>query len=80
MSIDKESDGVPEIHPSRPGTKINLSMIAAVVLFVAIGIGLIIWFVHHHPTSSKVMSERTFRPTAGAVIGRIDEPAASPVA
>lgn len=80
MSIDKESNGVPEVHPSRPGTKINLSMIAAVVLFFAIGIGLIIWFVHHHPTSPKVMSERTFRPTAGAVIGRIDAPAASAAA
>jgi hypothetical protein len=55
MSIDKESSGVPEVHPSRPGTKINLWMIAAVVLFLALGVGGIVWFAHHHATSAKLI-------------------------
>jgi hypothetical protein len=49
MSIDKASDGVPEVHPSRPGTKINLCMIGAVGVFLAIGILAIVWFAHHRP-------------------------------
>lgn len=36
MSIDKESNGLPEVNVQRRATKVNLWMIAAVVLFLGI--------------------------------------------
>ena len=36
MSIDKESNGVPEVNVHRRTTKVNLWMIAAVVCFLAL--------------------------------------------
>jgi hypothetical protein len=35
MSIDKESNGIPEVNVHRRTTKVNLWMIAAVVAFLA---------------------------------------------
>lgn len=36
MSIDKESNGVPEVNVHRRTTQVNLWMIAAVVFFFAL--------------------------------------------
>lgn len=36
MSIDKESNGVPEVNVHRRTTKVNLWMIAGIVLFFAV--------------------------------------------
>jgi hypothetical protein len=44
MSIDKESDGVPEIDPSKRTTKVNLFIIVAVGIFMAIG-GFLMWWL-----------------------------------
>jgi hypothetical protein len=43
MSIDKESDGMPEVDVSKRTTKVNLSVIVAVGLFMAVGAILIWW-------------------------------------
>ncbi len=34
MSIEQGSTGVPEVDPSRPATRVNLYMIAAILLFI----------------------------------------------
>ena len=44
MSIDKESDGVPEVDVSKRTTKVNLSVIVAVGLFLGIG-AVIMWWL-----------------------------------
>lgn len=43
MSIEKEGDGFPEMNPHRRTTKVNLSMIVAVLLFFAIAAGVAVW-------------------------------------
>jgi hypothetical protein len=43
MSIDKHSNGVPEVDLSKRTTKVNLSVIVAVVAFFAIG-GIAMWW------------------------------------
>lgn len=43
MSIDKESDGLPGINPRRRTTQINLAMIAAVFVFLAVTASLAVW-------------------------------------
>lgn len=43
MSIDKESDGVPEIDPRRRTTKVNLFIIVAVAAFLGVGALLMTW-------------------------------------
>jgi len=35
MSIDKESNGIPSVNVHRPDTKVNLSMVAAILVFLA---------------------------------------------
>jgi hypothetical protein len=44
MSIDKESDGVPEVDLSKRTTKVNLSVIVAVGLFLGFG-ALMMWWL-----------------------------------
>lgn len=44
MSIDKESDGVPEVDVTRRTTKVNLSMIVGVGAFMAFGVMLMWWW------------------------------------
>jgi len=46
MSIDKESNGVPEVNLHRRTTKVNLAIIIAVVVFLIIGIGTIAWLAN----------------------------------
>jgi hypothetical protein len=43
MSIDKESDGMPEVDMSKRTTKVNLSVIVAVGLFMTVGAILMWW-------------------------------------
>jgi hypothetical protein len=43
MSIDKESNGVPEVNLHKRTTKVNLSVIVGVVIFFVIG-GLAMWW------------------------------------
>lgn len=43
MSIQKESDGFPEINPRRRTTKVNFGVVLAVILFFAITIGVAVW-------------------------------------
>lgn len=43
MSIDKESNGVPEVNVHRPTTKVNLWMIAAVMIFFAVMAAAAVW-------------------------------------
>jgi len=43
MSIDKESHGFPEVNLQRRTTKVNVSMIAAVLLFFAVALGIGLW-------------------------------------
>lgn len=48
MSIDKESNGVPEVDMSKRTTKVNVSVILAVVTFFIIGGIAMWWWVTHH--------------------------------
>jgi hypothetical protein len=48
MSIDKESNGIPEFDSGRRTTKVNLSMIVAVGFFLVFGIIAFLFFKGHH--------------------------------
>jgi hypothetical protein len=48
MSIDKESNGVPEFDTRRRTTKVNISMMVAVGLFFIFGIVAFLYFQSHH--------------------------------
>lgn len=50
MSIQKDSDGFPEVNPGHRTTKVNFGVIVAVLLFLAIGVGLAVW-VSNRPES-----------------------------
>jgi hypothetical protein len=43
MSIDKESSGLPEVDAGKRTTKVNLSVIVAVGLFLAVGAFVMWW-------------------------------------
>ncbi|WP_158277468.1 hypothetical protein [Opitutus sp. ER46] len=43
MSIDKESNGLPQIDPHRSTTKVNFGVIAGVLVFLFLAVGGIIW-------------------------------------
>jgi hypothetical protein len=43
MSIDKNSTGFPEVNTHRPTTKVNLWMIAGMVIFLAVAAAVAIW-------------------------------------
>ena len=43
MSIEKESDGMPEVNPRHRTTKVNFSIIVAVLVFFAVTIGVALW-------------------------------------
>ncbi|MBS0632408.1 MAG: hypothetical protein JSS11_10865 [Verrucomicrobia bacterium] len=47
MSIDKKSNGVPEVNLSRRTTKVNLGMIIAVVLFFVLAAAGAYWASRH---------------------------------
>lgn len=44
MSIDKNSDGVPEVNMARRTSKVNLGVVIGVVLFLAAMGGVIFYF------------------------------------
>ena len=43
MSIDKDSSGLPEVNVHKRTTKVNLSVIAGVLLFFAITVAVVAW-------------------------------------
>jgi hypothetical protein len=43
MSIDKESSGVPEVNVHKRTTKVNLWMIAAILMFFVVMAGVAFW-------------------------------------
>lgn len=47
MGFDKD-DSQPIIQPARKTTKVNLAMIAAVLIFLALGAVAIYWMRTHH--------------------------------
>jgi|GEM_PF-3562600 len=50
MSIDKESNGVPEVDTRRRTTKVNLVIIIAVGLFYLAGV-IALWWMRRHGAS-----------------------------
>jgi uncharacterized protein HemX len=47
MGFD-QNETQPLIEPSRKTTKVNLAMVAAVLIFLALGAGAICWMKVHH--------------------------------
>jgi hypothetical protein len=47
MSIDKESSGFPEVNVHRPTTKVNLWMIVAILMFLAVAAAAAFWISRH---------------------------------
>ncbi len=45
MSIEKESDGLPEVNPHKPTTKVNFSIVFGVAIFFAAMAGVVWWIV-----------------------------------
>jgi hypothetical protein len=43
MSIDKESSGLPEVNVRHASTKVNLGMIAAIVLLFTVATAIAFW-------------------------------------
>ena len=43
MSIDKESSGFPEVNVHRPTTKVNLWMIADILMFLGVAAAAAFW-------------------------------------
>lgn len=43
MSIDKESSGIPEMNVHKRTTKVNLSIVAGVVLFLVMMGAVVVW-------------------------------------
>ena len=48
MSIDKESSGLPEVNVHKRTTKVNLSIVAGVVLFFIVMGAVAVWFAASH--------------------------------
>jgi len=48
MSIEKESSGIPEVNVSKRTTKVNLGVIIAVVLFLGVMAGFVIWLSNNN--------------------------------
>ena len=53
MSIDKESDGVPEVNVHRRTTKVNLWMIAAILVFFAVAAVAAVWISRRSEVSVR---------------------------
>lgn len=43
MAIEKDSSGIPEVNVHKRTTKVNLSIIAGVLLFFAITVAVVAW-------------------------------------
>lgn len=43
MSIERESSGLPEVNVRKPSTKVNLSIVIAVLVFFAAMAGVVWW-------------------------------------
>lgn len=49
MSIEKESTGLPEVNVRRRTTKVNLSIIAGVLIFLTAMALLVVWLSDNGP-------------------------------
>ena len=43
MSIDKRSSGLPEVNIHKRTTQVNLSIVIAVAIFLAVTLGVVWW-------------------------------------
>jgi hypothetical protein len=43
MSIEKESNGLPEIEVKRRTTRVNLSMVVGILIFFAVAVAVAFW-------------------------------------
>jgi hypothetical protein len=59
MSIDKEGSGLPEVNVHRRTTKVNLSVIGAVLLFFAVAACVAFWFSQRHDSTDGRASAPT---------------------
>ncbi len=57
MSIDKESNGIPEVNVHRRTTRVNLWMIVAVLAFFIVG-GVAAFMISHKTASPTSASEK----------------------
>jgi hypothetical protein len=53
MSIDKESDGLPQVDVHRRTTKVNLSMVAAIVVFFLLAAAVAFWVSRQQATPPR---------------------------
>jgi hypothetical protein len=47
MGFD-QNDPRPIVQPAKKTTKVNISIVAAVLIFLVIGAGAFVVFAHHH--------------------------------
>lgn len=43
MSIEKESNGLPEVNPRKKTTQVNFSIVIGVAIFLAAMLGVVWW-------------------------------------
>lgn len=49
MSLDKESNGLPQVDMRRRTTKVNLTVVIGVVVFIAAMLGVAWWVATNRP-------------------------------
>jgi len=53
MSIDKESNGLPQVDVHRRTTKVNVSMVAAILVFFLLAAAVAFWVSRQDPAPSR---------------------------
>lgn len=61
MSFDKNST-LPLVDPHKPSTKVNFSIVIAVVVFLAIAAGAVWWLSEHSPNSAPSQGPSSSNP------------------
>jgi hypothetical protein len=63
MSIDQESNGVPEVNVHRPATQVNLWMIGGILFFFVVMAAVAFWVSRHEaPPKAADQVTRSSRP------------------
>ncbi len=57
MSIDRESNGLPGLNPRRRATKVNLGMVAALLVFAAVSAGVALWVARAYRAPAADVSD-----------------------
>lgn len=52
MSIDKDSNGLPEVNVHKRTTKVNLWMVAWIAIFLVLMAAVAVWFSRSNPRSA----------------------------